>query len=73
MIKKTFNEIGLIQNSSSKETEGINKEITGLLEKIRILELTQRDCKNEHDKIKYQFEYEMNKINSELKSSEEKL
>ena len=73
MIKKTYNEIGLIQNSSSKEMEGINKEISGLLEKIRILELTQRDYKNEHDKIKYQFEYEMNKINSELKSSEEKL
>lgn len=72
-MKKIVNEIIIVQNHSIKESETINKEISQLLEKIRNLELNQRDLKNEQDKMKFQFEYELIKINSELKSSEEKL
>jgi len=73
LIKKTMNDINLLQNSSAKETETINKEINALYEKTRTLEFTQRDLKNEQDKIKFQFEFEINKLNSELITSEEKL
>lgn len=73
LIRKTMNDINLLQNSSARETESINKDITVLYEKIRILEFTQRDLKSEQDKIKFQFEFEINKLNSELVTSEEKL
>lgn len=73
LVKKIMNETVVIQNHAAKETEIINKEISHLLEKIRSLELTQRDLKNEQDKMRFQFEYELNKKTSELKSSEEKL
>lgn len=73
LIKKTVNDINLMQNTSAKETETINKEFSVLYEKIRTLEFTQRDLKSEQDKIKFQFEFEINKLNSELVTSEEKL
>lgn len=73
LIRKTVNEINLLQNSSAKESETINKEITILYDKIRTLEIIQRDLKNEQERKKFQFEYELNKITTELVISEEKL
>jgi len=73
LIRKTFNEINLLQNTSAKETETINKEILNLYEKIKSLEFLQRDLKSEQDKMKFQFEYELNKKLQEQLTSEEKL
>lgn len=71
--KKIYNDMVNIKENSQKEQESINKEITGHHEKIRNLELKQRDLKIEQDKIKFQFEYEVNKVQTELKQSEERL
>jgi hypothetical protein len=71
--KKIYYDITNISTNSVKEQDLINKEITSHFEKIRNLELKQRDLKIEQDKIKFQFEYEVNKVQNELKGSEERL
>lgn len=73
LIRKIVNEINQLQNTSTKETETINKEILNLYEKIKGLEFLQRDLKSEQDKMKFQFEYELNKKLQEQLTSEEKL
>jgi len=73
LIRKTINEINILQISSLKESDSINKEITTLYDKIRILEILQRDVKNEQERKKFQFEYELNKLTTEFTISEEKL
>ena len=71
--KKIYSDIVNISANSVKEQDLINKEITSHFEKIKNLELKQRDLKIEQDKIKFQFEYEVNKVQNELKFSQERL
>jgi hypothetical protein len=67
------NELKFIQNSFTKESESISKEIETFAEKIKILENINRDLKTEQEKMKFSYEYEISKLTSDLKHSEEKL
>lgn len=71
--RKVNNDIKLIQTYFNKEVENISKEITIYQEKIRGLEIDQRDFNNVQETLKFELEYELSKANNELKYSEERL
>lgn len=72
IFKKIGNDTKLVQNTYVKDIEIIQKEIANYSDKIKALESNQKDIKNDHEKIKFQYEYEISKVTNDLKHSEEK-
>jgi phage host-nuclease inhibitor protein Gam len=72
-IRKINKEIANIQNFYNAQSEHLIKEVNTLHESNKVLETAQKDIKADQENVKFQFEYEIVKINHDLKSSDEKM
>jgi hypothetical protein len=73
ILKKLNNEILLYQNSYLKDFNSMNEEMEVVIEKIKQLELVQKEYKSEGDKIRLNHEFELLKLQQDLKGSEDRL
>ena len=72
-IIKITNEITLHENAYLKESEAMNKEKESYTEKIKTLETAYKEIKNNYERMKIQYDFEINKISTDLKNSEDKM
>jgi hypothetical protein len=66
-------DIKVTQSTFTREGENINKEINQFMDKIKGLENNQRELKNEQEKLKFKYEYEVSKLGIELNMSNDKM
>jgi hypothetical protein len=73
VVKKLNNEILLNQNSYLKDFNAMNEEMEVMVEKIKQLEHVQKEYKSEGDRIRLNYEFEVLKLQQDLKASEDRL
>lgn len=72
-IRKINNEQNLLNVSSNVRSENLNKEINTYKDINKNLETELKEIKQTQENTKFNYEFQINKLNSELKSVDEKL